>query len=445
VIPETAEPASKPPSAARRNLAWMLSGRVFQVIMAFGVGIMVTRYLGPDELGVLGFASAYAGLFTPAALIGSQVIVRDLAVRIDSAAHILGSAAALAFAFGSAAYLLAIGSALVLLDGSNHSLLLIAIIGSPLILAPLKAIEYWFEATLRAKFLTISSSTSLVLGAIARITVVAMGGGITAFAIVVAAEQVGTTLLACWFYWRHPGRASRWRVEASRVRSFAKESFPLLVAGLAIAVYMRIDQVMLGALSSKRQTGLYTAVVRLSEAPNFVAVSLAASFAPGLARLRAEDLARYQEQVSRMLSVLAALALAFAIPVALLSTPLIALVLGDKFDGAGPVLAIHVLSSLFVFVGVGQSVWTVNESLQRLAMVRTVAGAVINIALNAVLIPHHGAVGAAIATLVAYAFSAWLGNWFWASTRPMFWIQLRSVQPRRLLRVSMTELRSLRR
>jgi polysaccharide transporter, PST family len=202
--------------------------------------------------------------------------------------------------------------------------------------------------------------------------------------------------------------------------------------------------VMLGALSTERETGLYSAVVRLSEATIFVAMSVVTSFAPSVARLRATDLDRYRHQVLRLMSLLSGLAMSYAIPVAALSTFIVSVVLGPRFDGAGPVLAVHVLSTVFVFLGLGQTVWTVNESLQGWAMVRTITGAALNIGLNFLLIPPFGALGAAYATLIAYAWSGWVGNLLARSTRPMFWIQLRSLDPREVTRVCLGEFRNIR-
>ena len=79
-----------------------------------------------------------------------------------------------------------------------------------------------------------------------------------------------------------------------------------------------------------------------------------------------------------------------------------------------------------VFAGVGQSVWDTAEGQGNWMVVRTVLGAVTNVGLNLWLLPIYGGIGAAIATLISYALSAWAGNLLGPATRPMFWLQLRS-------------------
>jgi PST family polysaccharide transporter len=349
----------------------------------------------------------------------------------------------MAGAVGVAAYVAMVACAAVFLGNGSDQVVLVAIIGASLLISPLRTIGYWFEATLQAKYLAIAGTAAVVTSTIARIGVVVAGGGLRALAACIAIEQLLVGVLTTVSYLRHPQRVRRWRMRLEVVRVQLRESLPLVITAVASAVYMRIDQVMLGSLSTEREAGLYAAVVRLSEAAIFVAMSVASSFAPSVARLRRTDPERYEHQVTRMMTLLSGIALAYAVPVALLSPVIVSVLLGSKFDGAAPILTVHVLSSLFVFLTYGQAVWTVNESLQRWAMIRTVTGALLNIALNFVLIPPFGALGAAYATFVAYAWSGWIGNLLSPSTRPMFWIEVRALDPRRIVRVGLGELRTL--
>ena len=89
---------------------------------------------------------------------------------------------------------------------------------------------------------------------------------------------------------------------------------------------------------------------------------------------------------------------------------LIALAYGPEFAAAGPVLALHVWSGVFVFLGVARGQFLVNERLTRFYLGATLAGAALNIALNLWLIPVHGAWGAALATVVSQAVAAWASS-----------------------------------
>jgi PST family polysaccharide transporter len=288
-------------------------------------------------------------MFGPFSAIGDLVVVRDLSQQPDRSPLILGSAASMAGAVGLVAYASMVLAAVVFLDSADDQIVLVAIIGASLLISPLRAVGYWFEATLQAKYLAIAGTVAVVLSTIARVGVVLAGGGLRAFALCIAGEQLVVGLLTLASYLRNPRRVRHWRASTQIARQMFRQSLPLVIVGVASAVYMRIDQVMLGALSTERETGLYAAVVRLSEAAIFVSLSVSTSFAPSVARLRHTDDRRYREQVTRLMNLMSGLALAYAVPVALLSTVIVSIVLGPRFDGAGPILAVHVLSSVFVF------------------------------------------------------------------------------------------------
>jgi PST family polysaccharide transporter len=100
---------------------------------------------------------------------------------------------------------------------------------------------------------------------------------------------------------------------------------------------------------------------------------------------------------------------------------------GNDYAGAGPTLAIHIWAALFVFLGVAQSPWSINEGLTVLALIRTVIGAAANVILNFLLIPRYGPAGAAVATTISYALSAVVLNAFSSRTRPIFALQMKSM------------------
>jgi PST family polysaccharide transporter len=169
-------------------------------------------------------------------------------------------------------------------------------------------------------------------------------------------------------------------------------------------------------------------------------MAVVATLAPGLARLRSTgDRVGYLAKVERMMTGLAAIAIMISLPTMVLSPLVVDVLLGSAFEGAGVVLAIHISSLLFVFLGVAQSVWATNESLQRLVMWQTLAGAFVNVVLNLVLIPSLGAVGAALATVVGYAVASWLANFIFQPTRSMFFLQSRALRPGNLWSVGRHE------
>jgi PST family polysaccharide transporter len=210
-------------------------------------------------------------------------------------------------------------------------------------------------------------------------------------------------------------------------RELLAESWPLLLAGLTVSLYMRIDMVMLRHLSGDHAAGIYAAAVRLSELWYFVPVALASSLLPGLLLRKAEAAAAYSVQLGRYYDLSAALGYAAALATCLLADPLVRLAYGAGFLGAIPVLRWHAWAVVFVFLGVARSQFLVNEGLSGFHLVATSAGAVLNIALNAWLIPAYGPLGAAWATLAAYGLAAWGASWLHPRVRANAALQSRAL------------------
>jgi PST family polysaccharide transporter len=184
-----------------------------------------------------------------------------------------------------------------------------------------------------------------------------------------------------------------------------KDSWPLILSGLAIMVYMRIDQIMLGQMLGDEAVGIYSAAVRISEVWYFVPVAIISSAMPAIIAARKTDPGKYLEQFQKLYELMALLALSVAIPMSVLSDYAVGILFGGSYAGAGGVLAIHTWAAVFVFLGLASSQWLIQEGRQHVILQRTLLGALLNVLANLWLIPAHGAVGAAWATTFSYAIA----------------------------------------
>jgi PST family polysaccharide transporter len=177
--------------------------------------------------------------------------------------------------------------------------------------------------------------------------------------------------------------------------------------------------------------GVYSAAVRISEIWYFIPLAIASSVTPALIEVKKVSEELYYRRIAKLFRLVAGIAFAIAIPMTFASNLVMDVLYGRDYIEAGPVLAIHIWAAVFVFLGVAQGPWTVNEGLTKLALFRTAVGAIVNIALNLVLIPGYGVIGAAIATIISYALSAFVLNAFSARTRRIFFLQLNAMIPLR--------------
>jgi O-antigen/teichoic acid export membrane protein len=190
-------------------------------------------------------------------------------------------------------------------------------------------------------------------------------------------------------------------------RLFA-ESWPLILSGIAITIYGRIDVVMLRYFVGEGEVGQYSAAVRLSEISYLLPVLLASTFFPALVEAQEKSIDMFRRRAQRFLDLNALFAFLGASVLSGGATWWISIAYGEAYAPARPILALHAWSAVFVYLGVARSHVLTAEKKTMIQLISTGVGGLANVALNAWLIPRVGAMGAVWATIVAQAAAAWL-------------------------------------
>jgi PST family polysaccharide transporter len=411
------------------NTGWLLGEKVVRLLVGLAVGALVARYLGPDRFGELSYALALVGLFAVLANVGlDAVVVREIARRPEARDTILGTA----FALKAAGGLVAIAGASVAASfaaqslGALPSLVLPAALA--LVLQAFDTVDLWFQSRLRARYAVLARNAAFLAVALVKLALVWLGAPLAAFAWAILLEAVLAAAALAAAYRIDRQRMLAWRVRAACAADLLRQGWPLLLSGFMTSIYMRIDQVMLGALAGAEAVGRYSSAVFLSEVLFVVPVAIVTSAAPILASARESDPARYQAQMERLFRALLAVSFVLALATSLLSGPLVAVVFGEAYRGAASVLAVHAWATVFVALGLGSGQFLVLENLTRIAFQRTAVGAALNIVLNLFWIPEYGAIGCAWATLISYAVAS-LFLFHTSASRRCLGLMLRALRP----------------
>jgi O-antigen/teichoic acid export membrane protein len=405
--------------AAARNFGWLAADRAARLVLNLGVGVWVARYLGPENLGRLSYVVALVALAGFLPQLGLDAVLKREWLRNPArAAEWLASAWLLRGVAGVTAGLML---AFVAWGGwglAPAEAKLLAVLSGLMLQPGLFLPELWLQTQLNARSAAMVQIGALAVASVARVGLIVNGAGLTAFAWVLVAEMA---LGALGFFWA-ARRAGMPRISGAATGATARrllsEAWPLALASFAVLIYMKIDEVMLRRLAGTEAVGVYAAAARLSEVWYFVPTAIASSVLPALLRAREAGAETYRRREQEYYDLSAALAYGLSVPVALLAPFIVRWAYGPAFAGAAPILAVHIWSSVFVFLGVARGQWLVNEGLQTFYMWTTAAGAVVNVGLNLVLIPRWGGLGAAWATVIAYGISAWLATYLHPAARP---------------------------
>lgn len=410
------------------NSGWLFADKAVRMGGGLLVAIWIARYLGPVSFGQLSYAIAFVALFGAIATLGMDgLVVRELVCDPENADEILGSAFALRLMGSCLAVLVAVLAVGLVRPGEAAAQSLVAIVAVGTLFQAVDIVDLWFQSRVQSRFTVMARNAAFLAMLLVRVTLILTHAGVAAFAWA-ASVELALAALALALSYRRWGRAwTALRPRFARMRALFVEAWPLLVASLAVLVYMRIDQVMLAAMLGEREVGLYAAAVRLSEMWYVIPTVLVSSVMPSLTAARAQSEELYYQRLQMLFNLLARAAYLIAIPISLYAGPLMRLLYGESYAAAGTMLAVHVWTVVFVFVGVAYSPWIINERRSHYLMLQTTSGACFNVLLNLWLIPSYGAVGCAIASVLAQALAVWLANGLFAPTRRIFRMQAKAL------------------
>jgi O-antigen/teichoic acid export membrane protein len=413
--------------AAAHNLGWLVAEKGARLVLNLGVGFWVARHLGPAQYGALNYGLAVVGLVSLLAELGLESVVRRELIRSPArAVELVATMGGLRLAGGMAAYALLVASWwLGWATPAERGLL--AVLGLTLFQPALMVTDLWFQARLTAKFSVQAQVVALTVGAAMRVALIMAGATLIGFAWAVVAEAAVAILLLAVLARREGLTLRPSAFDPKLGKRLFGEAWPLLLVGFAVMIYLRIDAIMLRAMVGDVAVGVYSAAIRFTEIWYFLPMALGSSLLPALLRARERGSEAYAVRMQAYYDLSAGLAYVLSVPIALAAPWLIRLAYGPAFAGAAPVLALHIWSSVFVFLGVARGLFLVNESFTRFYLAATVAGAALNIGLNCWLIPRYGPWGAAMATVAAQAVAAWLSSFCFAPVRQTAWMQTRAL------------------
>jgi O-antigen/teichoic acid export membrane protein len=181
--------------------------------------------------------------------------------------------------------------------------------------------------------------------------------------------------------------------------------------GLGLVNY-NFDSILLGYLSGAVAVGWYNAAYRPVNVALALAVTFLSGLFPALARSHAEGRDAFVALVGRALRVVGIVAIPFGVGGTLLAAPIIGFLFGPEYGSAVAPLRILIWSAAVMMLGGPYRRALRAAHQQRLDLRCALVSAGLNVALNFLLIPRYGTVGAASATVVAEV--AWSGMaWFY--------------------------------
>jgi O-antigen/teichoic acid export membrane protein len=385
-------------SSLARNAGWMLIGQGLSLILQAGYFVLLARLLGVREYGVFAGAFAFVGIAMPYSTLGSGLLfMRYVRAEPDSFAAYWGNIILSTTAAGAVLTLALYLLAPQLLNPASASIVFLVAIGNCIFSQMVATMGFVFQTF---ELLSMTAALNLLTNGLRLVVVLIIG----ALMPQVSARQWAAASVYISFLAAITGflivsaRYGRPKFVPGLMLRRAWEGLGFSLGWSAQSIYNDVDKTMLSHYGKNVENGIYTLAYRVVD---IATIPIAAVDAAALPRyfLEASKDVRSVPRLAARLAIRASL-LGLLVSVALFfAAPVIPHLVGKGFMES--VLALRWLCLLPAMRGVHQLTGSALTGMgfQRFRTIGQLSAAGLNLGLNLWLIPRHGWLGAAWASL----------------------------------------------
>ena len=413
--------------STRKNALYNVAYRVFSVFLPLVTAPYLSRVVGTEGVGLYSYAWNISHVFVLIGMLGLE------SYGVRAIARVKDDTAALHRTFSEIWKMQLLVASLVLLGWLGYVFIFagqektIALHLTMMSVSCLVNLDWCLMGLDQFKPIALKNTAIKLLAAAA---VFAFVQGIEDLWIYAFAWSLATLVgcLSCWTTLRGKVRVVpvSWKSALAHFRPCAV----LFVSVLAISIFRSMDKVMVGGLSTMEQNGYYENAEKIIFCLSGFITAIGTVMLPKVsAMFKRGEADRVRTHLDASMQVVMCMVCALSFGVAAVAQDFAPLFFGNDFAYSGTLM----IPLAFTLIGMGfanvvRTQWILPQGKDHIFVTSVVAGAIINLILNFLLIPRFGAAGAIVGTLAAE---------FCLPT--VHWLYLRKELPHgRLLRHAMT-------
>ena len=389
------------------NMGWLVSSQLIITVCTFIWTIISARYLGVAEYGIYGFAISLTGILIIIADFGINThIVRDVSTDNSLASKYLGNAIPLKSVFSIAAFMVMV-VVLFLMQCDELTVKVTMLFAIEMIIRSFcNLLNGTFQAFEKVKYQAAANNIQQVILLIFIIISIYTDMGIFAIAVSYILSNVIALAYGVYAMKKHIVNP-KYGLDRQFCRKITVLSLPFAITGILFSAYYYIDIIMIEHLVGSYAAGIYNATYKLIPVQNILVSIYAAVIFPVMSKFfKSNDESMlffsYEKSVKYMLMLI----IPFSVLIVIYSPALIQLVYGSEYGLASGVLSVLIWTVSILFVlAPGTNLLNSSHKEMTVNMVY-IFGAVVNVILNLILIPHFSYYGAAVSTILSYALIA---------------------------------------
>jgi O-antigen/teichoic acid export membrane protein len=396
--------------AHHRNSAILLVSEGARKAIFFAAMLVFARLLSVADFGSLNSALALGAIFAVASDFGlNELTIRDYATRQGElpghVARVLLLRVAL-FALG-AAVVLGLGA----VSGGSGAALLLAI--AALAYSVLGMLTQFVGAVFRSGQRMHLEAAARIIEGTALMALVGMlwawvHGPLAAALILCASASLGGIVAFAIYRRRYAWEPVAW--DAAYLRALTRRTLPFALSAILAVAYQRVHLLLVERIAGPTQAGIFSAASQLLTGLILLPTALTGAAFPMLAAA-ADDPERFRRVFRTTAYRVLALTGLATVGVLALAPPIVGLLFGARYAASTDVLRLLALDlPLFsLSILIGPTLQAAHRPYRTVAYMGANLG--LAVALDLLLVPRAGAVGAGLGTVLTEALGLGLGCW----------------------------------
>ena len=385
-------------SKVTRNASWIIAGRVYHMVLAFVVGLLTARYLGPNNYGLINYAATYTSFFASFCTLGiNSVIVKNFVDHPDEEGETVGSAIILRTISSVLSVVMMMCITFIADNGEKTTNIVVFLCGIGVIFQVMDTLDYWFQSRLESKYSAFATVISYTVVSIYKVWLLVTGKSVEWFAVSTSIDYLVVAIILIIVYKKRNG--PRFSCSMRKAKELFKSSYHFILAGLMVSIYGSTDKFMLKQLLNEAEVGYYSTAVSLCNTWVFLLTAIIDSLYPVI--LQSFNNKELFERKNKLLySIFFYISVSVSILFSVLATPVVRILYGKAYIAAAAPLRIITWYTAFSYLGVARNAWIVSYNKQNYLKYLYIGAAITNVVLNVIMIPLWGASGAAFASLL---------------------------------------------
>ncbi len=378
-----------------------MSSQVFTAICGFLWTIIIARYLGASNLGILSFAislSLVFGMFMDFGI--SQLLIRDVSREHDLLPNILNNAIPLKI-ISSILVIIFIGLILYLKGDTKIVITVCLLMGIENLFVNMNLI---FSSVFQAHEKMAYTAKGTLINSLTLLSLVIICAYLNLGLIGITLSYLISYIISYLYLRIQVSRkiySPKYKFNFKYWKLLIKRSIPFGLMSLFNNIYFNIDMAMLGFLTTAFSTGIYNASYKIITILTTLYTVYTAVIFPVMSKLykNSDNLLKlsYEKSVKYLLLI----SIPISIGVFVYAESIIILTYGKSYISSSTIIQILIFTIPFLFIN-GSGGLLLNSTHKEITNTKIYGTAVlVNIILNLFLITQYKELGAAIATLLS--------------------------------------------